>query len=331
MYKRQRILLKEKRNTTKPIRNALRDTAHSQTVAHNMKKVLLITFFLISNICFGQLKSVIIDSETKGKIPYVNIWVENENIGTTSNENGEFELEIDGNKIVLFSAIGFETKKISSDSIKNTVKLKPLVTELEEIVISSKKLTQELTIGEFKKSKINNYFGCGIKPWITARYFEYKDDYEKTSFLKTIRILTKSDVKNSKFNIRLYGVSENGEPENYIYNQNIIGIAKKGKKTTEIDVSKLNIEFPESGFFIAIEWLIIEENKYKFKYTMEGSRKKSEGISYEPDIGTIPAETDENSWIFNQGKWRKVWKNNGGIKKYNGKYSLMAIELTLSN
>ena len=295
-----------------------------------MKKLLAITFLLISNLCFSQLKSVIINSETKGKIPYVNIWVENENIGTTSNEKGEFELEIDSAKIIIFSAIGFETKKTSSDSIKNILELKPIVTELDEIIIS-KTLNQELVIGKFKKSKINNYFGCGIKPWITARYFDYKSMYEKTSFLKTIRILTKSDIKNSKFNIRLYDVNENGEPENYIYNQNIIGIAKKGKKTTEIDVSKLNIEFPENGFFIAIEWFIIEDNKYEFKYTMEGSRKKLEGISYEPGIGTIPAETDENSWIFNQGKWRKVWKNNGGIKKYNGKYSLMAIELTLSN
>lgn len=296
-----------------------------------MRKLLTTTILLISNICFSQLKSVIIDSETKEKIPYVNIWVENENIGTTSNENGEFELKIDSSKIILFSAIGFETKKISSDSIKNILELKPLVTELDEIIINSKKLSQELTVGKFKKSKINHYFGCGIKPWITARYFKYKDKYDKTPYLKKISLLTKSDVKNSKFNIRLYSVNEKGEPENYIYDQNIIGIAKKGKKTTEIDISKLNIEFPESGFFIAIEWLIIEENKHEYKYTMEGSRKKLEGISYEPAIGTIPAETDENSWIFNQGKWRKVWKNVGTSKKFEQKYSLMAIELTLTN
>ncbi len=50
---------------------------------------------------------------------------------------------------------------------------------------------------------------------------------------------------------------------------------------------------------------------------MEGSRKK--------------LETHENSWIFNQGKWRKVWKNVGTSKKFEEKYSLMAIELTLKN
>ena len=296
-----------------------------------MKKLLAITFLLISNLCFSQLKSVIINSETKEKIPYVNIWVENENIGTTSNEKGEFKLEINSTKTILFSAIGFETKKISSDLINNILELKPIVTELDEIIIS-KKLNQKLIIGKFKKSKINNYFGCGIKPWITARFFKYTEEYERTPFLEKIRILTRSDVKNSKFNIRLYGINEKGEPENYIYNENIIGIAKKGKRITEIDVSKLDIEFPEKGFFIAIEWLIIENNKYEFKYTMESSRKKFEGISYEPGIGTVPAETDENSWTFRQGKWNKIWKNNGGsLKKYKDKYSLLAIELTLTN
>jgi len=297
-----------------------------------MKKLLAITILLISNYCFSQLKSVIIDSETKEKIPYVNIWIENENIGTTSNEKGEFELEINGTKIILFSALGFETRKISSDSIKNVLELKPLVTELKEVVIKSKKQNKKLVVGKFKKSKINHYFACGTTPWISARYFKYQEDYDKTSFLNKIRVLTNSDVNDSKFNIRFYSVSKNGEPNESIFDENIIGIAKKGKKITEIDISDLNIEFPKEGLFIAIEWLIIESNKHQYSYTMTGSGKKLTGISYEPAIGTVPAETDENSWIFTQGKWRKMHKNNNGtLKRYKNKYNLLAIELTLTN
>lgn len=297
-----------------------------------MKKLLTITILLISNYSFSQLKAVIIDSETKEKIPYVNIWAENENIGTTSNEKGEFELDIDGTKIILFSALGFETRKISSDFIKNTLELKPLVTELKEVVIKSKKQNKKLVLGKFKKSKVNHYFACGTTPWISARYFKYQEDYDKISFLNKIRVLTNSDVKDSKFNIRFYSVSKNGEPNEYLLEENIIGIAKKGKKITEIDISDLNIEFPKEGFFIAIEWLIIESNKYEYNYTITGSRKKLTGISYEPAIGTVPAETDENSWIFTQGKWRKMHKNKSGtLKRYKDKYNLLAIELTLTN
>jgi hypothetical protein len=39
----------------------------------------------ISTTGYSQMKGIVIDAETKEKIPYVNIWLENENIGTTSN------------------------------------------------------------------------------------------------------------------------------------------------------------------------------------------------------------------------------------------------------
>jgi hypothetical protein len=273
-----------------------------------MKKLLAIIFLLISNLCFSQLKSVIIDSETKGKVPYVNIWVENENIGTTSNKKGEFELNFNGSKIIIFSAIGFETKKIVSDSIKSILKLKPIVTELDEVVIKSKKTTQELKIGKFKKFKITSYLGGNANPWIIARYFEYKEINNKISFLKKIKLLTNSQINNSKFNIRLYNINNNGEPGSYINDENIIGIAKKGKKITEIDISNLNIEFPKEGFFIAIEWL----------------------ETYDPLIGTINTKADEISWVYSRGKWSKFWKNNTGIGRKDT-YQVIAIELTLTN
>ncbi|QMU62967.1 MAG: carboxypeptidase-like regulatory domain-containing protein [Flavobacteriaceae bacterium] len=297
-----------------------------------MGKLFATVFLLISNLCFCQLKSVIIDGETKEKIPYVNIWIENENVGTTSNENGKFELTVGASKIIIFSAIGFETKRIISDSVQSIVKLNPVITQLNEVVIKSNKPNQILTIGGFKKSKINHYFACGTTLWISARYFEFKENYKETSFLETIKILTKSKTKDSKFNIRLYGANENGEPENYIYDKNIIVIAKKGKNLTEINISELNIEFPKNGFFIAFEWLLVENNKYEFNYTVKGSKKKHIGIQYAPKIGLVSSKTNKNSWIFSQGKWMKTWKNNNdNSKKYRNKYNLIAMELTLTN
>jgi len=301
-------------------------------VANNMKKLLLLSFLLLSNYGFTQIKSVIIDRETKERIPFVNIWVEDENVGTTSNQQGEFELSNKEPKVIVFSAIGYETRQIPSDSIINIVELKASITELDEVVVVANKQELELTIGNFKKSKINHYFTCGSKPWITARYFPYQENYNKTRLLNGIKILTKSDVRDAKFNVRLYSLSEDGKPDKYIYDKNIIGIARKGKKITEIDLSGLHIEFPKKGFFIAIEWLIIDDNLYEYNYTMQASNNKLKGISYEPSVGTVPSETDENSWIYSQGKWRRVWKNNSAaLDRYKDKYSLLAIELILTN
>ena len=269
--------------------------------------------------------------ETKEAIPYVNIWIEGGNVGTTSNQKGEFEINIDSSAIIVFSAIGFETIRIQSDSITKKVELKTSTTNLEEVIVTASKQNLKLTIGNFRRSKINHYFAVGTKPWITARYFPYDETYSKTRFLEGIKILTNSDVKDAKFNVRLYDINDNGEPGNFIYDKNIIGIARKGKKVTEVDLSDLGIKFPRNGFFIAIEWFIIDENRYEYDYTMQGSKKKMKGVSYEPSVGTIPAETDENSWIYMQGQWQKVWKNKSPLDRYKNKYSLLAIELTLTN
>ncbi|WP_335977695.1 carboxypeptidase-like regulatory domain-containing protein [Gaetbulibacter jejuensis] len=82
-----------------------------------MKKLLAIIILLISNFSFCQLKSVIIDSETKAVIPYVNIWVENENTGTTSNEKGEFSIDITNGKFLILSSLGYEKKRIEISTI----------------------------------------------------------------------------------------------------------------------------------------------------------------------------------------------------------------------
>lgn len=55
----------------------------------------------------------------------MNIWVRNKNIGTTSNQKGEFELNIDSSELIVFSALGFETFEIKSGSIGSHIELTP--------------------------------------------------------------------------------------------------------------------------------------------------------------------------------------------------------------
>ena len=72
-------------------------------------------------------------------------------------------------------------------AIEDDIKAKYEPISYDEYLVAkvSKKLDKELTIGEFKKSKINSYFACGIQPWISAKFFEHKEEYEKTPYLKT--------------------------------------------------------------------------------------------------------------------------------------------------
>ena len=70
---------------------------------------------------FSQLKGVVKDSISGQPIPYVNIWVENENIGTTSELDGTFTINTTSDKVLVFSALGFESKKIKADKIESVV------------------------------------------------------------------------------------------------------------------------------------------------------------------------------------------------------------------
>ena len=73
-----------------------------------MNKIYLL-LILISGSLSAQIKGVVKDSLTGNPIPYVNIWVENENIGASSEENGTFEIYTsEKSKNLIFSAIGFD-------------------------------------------------------------------------------------------------------------------------------------------------------------------------------------------------------------------------------
>ena len=107
-----------------------------------MKEKRLIWFFLIvSQFVFSQIRGVVKDSISGEPIPYVNIWVENETVGTTSEADGSFSLDIKDEKVLIFSALGFETKKLSSKS--EVILLKPKVFELKEVMVLNQKKTKK--------------------------------------------------------------------------------------------------------------------------------------------------------------------------------------------
>ena len=261
-----------------------------------MKELFTITILLISNLSFSQLRAEIIDSNTREKIPYVNIWVENENIGTTSNENGEFSLDTLRGEFLILSSLGYENKRLQISRISNTILLNPKVTELDEVIINPLKQQKELVIGKFDDSEVGYYYASLNKPEMKARFFPFETIYSETPYLKTLKFRIYSYIRNAKFNVRLYSKGENGKPKSPLYEKNIIGIVTKGTRNINLDLSDLQITFPENGFFVSYEWLIIPENEFKTTFPVKDSKKRVEKIMFEPKVGFLPREKDENSW-----------------------------------
>lgn len=289
-------------------------------------KLLLFILLFVSNLSaqfFGTVK----DSLTGKPIPYVNIWVENENIGTTSNENGFFELALKDNKNIVFSALGFETKIIPSLEAKNVL-LNPKVYQLEEVVVENLKKTKELEIGDAKK--IHHTQLSGDKPWIYGKLFPFQEKYNETPYIKSISFYSNSEIKEAKLKIRIYEMNDSIPSNDLLYEELIVSV-KKGMKKNTIDVSKNKIKFSENGIVIGLEWLIIDENKYIFEYKLGKSKSKHEQISYAPSLVINYSET-EISFRYSGGKWikNKIHKSNDG-KIWDSKVMTPAINLTLTN
>ena len=115
-----------------------------------MRISLSLIVLFISLTAYSQEKKVsgkVWHIETNAPLPYVNIGIENKTVGTVSNNNGVFELllndKVTSKDTVYFSYIGFNTKKYlvsELHQLKKPILLQPKNTELDEIVISSKKI-----------------------------------------------------------------------------------------------------------------------------------------------------------------------------------------------
>lgn len=108
-----------------------------------MKKAYLFFFLLVSFTNFAQIRGTVSD-EKGNPLPYVTVFAENTYNGTTSNEQGKYDLNIKktGKQTIVFQYLGFKTQKITIpvDALPYTldVKMPEESFSLNEVVINPK-------------------------------------------------------------------------------------------------------------------------------------------------------------------------------------------------
>ncbi len=113
-----------------------------------MKKILLTYLLAFPFGLFGQITGKIIDSETKLPVENASIVFENSKIGTSSDSDGKFSLDHSNQNIntIEISSIGYQKQKLTiSGHTALTVFLVPKSLEMNEIIISSNRITTEKT------------------------------------------------------------------------------------------------------------------------------------------------------------------------------------------
>jgi len=288
------------------------------------KRVLWLVM-LFSFSVSAQVKGIVVDEYNK-PISYVNIWVENENNSTTSEENGEFNINCLPNKKLIFSALGYEKKTvIAADSEKVILKINAF--ELKEVVIAKRYETREIEIGKVKNV---TYQAFDNGPRIDAKFFPYNPKYKRTRYIKQVNFFTDNQLESATFKVHFFSVSTDGSPGDELLNKDFLVSVKKGVKKTFFDVTDFGLKMPKNGIFVGFEKLIIERNKLEKEVVDSNTGKTNIQKTYFPFVLYNFVER-EFIYTFSGGKWNKQTK--ADIANPSDKMSVYepAINLILTN
>lgn len=263
-------------------------------------KLLLIVLW--SDIVLAQQVGHLIDFKTEKPIPYVNMQILGSRTGFTSDENGKYKVSVKSTDSIVLSAIGYKTKILGASQIKGDLFLHPTSYDIPQVNIENEE--KQVEIGRVKKQIFSYYYGASNGyTYMIGRFFNFKEEYKETPLLKSIEVLTDSELDSAQFNIRLYSVDSLGYPDELIQHTNIFAFAAKGIHLTKVDIEKLYLKFPTNGLFVAIEWLKLERNLYQWSFRDTRTKKRIESVSLEPSIAVENNPNKGDSWIYT-GKWR---------------------------
>lgn len=282
-------------------------------------------FLLFSFSLSAQIKGIVVDEYNK-PISYVNIWVENENISTTSEENGEFSITTLPSKNLIFSALGYEKKTVKAADAEKVV-LNVNAFQLSEVVIAKRFETREIEIGKVKNE---TYQAFENGPRIDAKFFPYLSKYKRTRFIKQVNFFTDNQLESTSFKVHFFMVNSDGSPGDELLSKDFIVSVKKGVKKTFFNVTDFGLKIPKTGIFVGFEKLIIEKNKLEKEVTDSNTKKTVIQKMYFPYVLYNYVER-EFIYTYSGGKWNKQTK--ADIANPSDKMSVYepAINLILTN
>ncbi|WP_275315039.1 DUF5686 and carboxypeptidase regulatory-like domain-containing protein [Tenacibaculum bernardetii] len=144
-----------------------------------MKKNYTLFLLFITSISFSQVKGSVTDTNNK-PLSFVSVYLENSITGTTTNDNGDYELAITkkGEHTLIYQILGFKTVKkkitVSSFPFVLNIVLSEEEVALDEILISSNENPADKIIRNVIANKNKN----------TDKFSEYKADFYSRGLFK---------------------------------------------------------------------------------------------------------------------------------------------------
>jgi len=228
------------------------------------KTPLFLFVFLLSFTALNAQHIVqgrIIDAFTKEPLPFVNIGVLKKELGTVSNEDGFFFLEVPdlfAKETLRFSMIGFDERDFQVADLEatllsnNTLVLAEQTTFLEEVVLTAEKkwdtrvsgnsTTSKLLITGFTSNQLGNEIALFVKVKKTPAYI----DGIQFSVVENI-------YPEVRFRVNVYS-SDYRFPDENILKENIFITLKQSEGLISVDLKEYDI-LVDDDVFISLEWI----------------------------------------------------------------------------
>ncbi len=225
--------------------------------------LFLFAFLLSIPVLNAQyiLQGRIIDALTKEPLPFVNVGVLKKELGTVSNEDGFFFLEVPdvfAKETLRFSMIGFDERDFQVADLEaillsnNTLVLAEQTTFLEEVVLTAEKkwdtrvsgnaTTSKLLITGFTSNQLGNEIALFVKVKKTPAYIEGIQFSVVENIYPEVR-----------FRVNVYS-SEYRFPDENILKENIFVTLKQSEGIISVDLKEYDI-LVDDDVFISLEWI----------------------------------------------------------------------------
>jgi len=249
---------------------------------------------ILSNlILIGEVK----DLNTNKALPYVNIGVLNKEIGTVSNKNGNFELNLSDNHVndtIRISMIGYKHKIYLVKNLleqKGTIqiKLEEDISELEEIIIGAKGLKHKIIGNKTETKFINagfsyNYLGAEMGIRINIK--------KSPTYVDAFNFSVSQNRLSAKvkFRLNIYNIEKGKLGKNILKDNIFIPVESKQTGIVSVDLKKYNIILKDD-VIVTLEWV-----------ETEGENNQGEAIFFSLGVLTSGTYHKESS----QGKMKKL-------------------------
>lgn len=223
------------------------------------------------NINFNQYKGEVVDSQTKSALVFATLSLENSNISTVTNTEGQFSLKVpknitNGNVIV--SYLGYKTVLVPLSELKgerNRISLEVSITELSEISLAAPKDAANLVL-ETLKRKGENYFN---------------DPTLMTGFYRETIKRRKRNVSLSEAVVNIYKSPYNSDRKDAVQ----LYKARKSTDYSKLDTLTLKLQGgPFNALFVDImkypEYIFSDEGISNYVFTFANSTRVNDLLIY---------------------------------------------------